>query len=123
MYGVPQRDGSLAAIRVEQSGSGQEHIPLYTRLFYGEGELPQIATIFANDNIWVKTTAQNAPSLVPAAQATAVRAALASYAPETEVLLYGAPVAGVPSTVANPKVYARTVGQPRYQLVYPSSGT
>ncbi len=123
VYGVTQPDGSLAAIRIEQSGSGQEHIRLYTRLFYGEGELGKVATIFADDNIWVKTTAQNAPRLVPAELAAPVQAALATYAPDTGVLLYGAPVAGAQPIIANPKVYARVPGQPQYKLVYPSSGT
>ncbi|MFN8484866.1 MAG: PA14 domain-containing protein [Anaerolineae bacterium] len=118
VYGVPQPDGSLAAIRVEQSGSGQEHIPLYTRLFYGDGELAQVAPIFAGENIWVKTTAQRGATLVPAAQA-----ALAALPPDTEVLAYGEPKAGTPVTLANAQVYARVAGQPQYRLVYPQSGT
>ncbi|MFN8496954.1 MAG: PA14 domain-containing protein [Anaerolineae bacterium] len=114
VYGVAQPDGSLAAIRVEQSGSGQEHIPLYTRLFYGESELAQVAPVFANENIWVKTTAQRAIALVPLAQE-----ALARLAPDTEVLVYGEPKAGSQVTLANAQVYARVTGQPQYKPVYP----
>ncbi|MFN8474218.1 MAG: PA14 domain-containing protein [Anaerolineae bacterium] len=114
VYGVAQPDGSLAAIRVEQSGSGQEHIPLYTRLFYGDGELPQVAPIFAGENIWVKSTAQRAAAIVPPAQAT-----LAALPAETEVLIYGEPIVGSTATMANARVYARVAGQPEYRLVYP----
>ena len=117
VYGVTQPDGALAAIRIEQSGSGVERNPLYRRLFYSDKELAQIAPVFAGENIWVTTTAERAATLVPPAQA-----ALADLAPDTEVLLYGEPSTTSPTTLPNARVYARVAGQPQYRLVYPPSG-
>jgi hypothetical protein len=96
--GVRSANGYIVALLIEDLSVPQQRNILYERRFVLDSEFPKVAEVLADTELWVRTTAATAPSLVQDSQG--LTAALGSLPGTTQVLLRGEVPSGTGKLVA-----------------------